>query len=233
MGLKNLSRQINYRKSIKGDLLKHPNNATIYADNGFVSLKINGIPHAITIYYKGEIYLHNPLSAYYRVKYSQHKLVVLNIFRKKLPEDLFSYNGNMTITDCDVSTYNGDVFKATIKRENVEILLNNQKTKLEDDTLILREEVQYDTAIIGKSGFQKARINPNVLGASGKYQKLEKLDLNQIASSMEEKTTKRMKPTRQRGLRVRARTTSRAQRQRTIQKPTTIVKKDIERGGKY
>ena len=225
MGLKNLSRQIRHRKSIKGDNLIHPNKATIYADDGFINLDINGVPHSITIYYKGEIYLNNHLSAYYRVRYSQHKLMILNLFRKKLPKYLLDYQGYMEIIDCDVSTYNGDIFKATIKRENVEILLNNQKTKLEDDSIILREESSMINKQIGKAGFQKARINPNIVGAGGKYQKLEKLDLSQIASSMDDMSI-REKPIRQRGI-------SRPHRQRPAQKQAAVVKKDIKRGGKY
>ena len=72
--------------------------------------------------------------------YSRNKLTIINLFQKELPNKIFDFIGDMEILDCQVTNYSGETIKADITNNNRQTLIQVQKTNVEDDTLIIREE---------------------------------------------------------------------------------------------
>ena len=167
--------------------IQEPNISTIKEGSNSIYIDINGIPRSIAIYYSGYIGITKNLNPiFFRIKYGKSKITITNLFGAPINNKLFTFFGSMNIKDCDILTYSGRVFKASIDRDIDNININRKKTNFEDDTEILREDYTYskatpsDTRYAG--GYNNPTINPNVINPQGYYQQLEKLDEKQIAS---------------------------------------------------
>ena len=169
--------------------IKEPNISTIKEGSNLIYIDINGIPRSIAIYYSGYIGITKNLNPiFFRIKYGKSKITITNLFGAPINNKLFSFFGSMNIKDCDILTYSGKMFKASIERNIDNIKLNRKKTNLEDDTEILRGDYVYRETITPPSdtryagGYNNPTINSNVINPQGHYQQLEKLDEKQIAS---------------------------------------------------
>ena len=167
----NNMKKINKRKNIR-----NVSHATIYTEDGGVFLNVNGKPFSIEIFYNVTIYLESNLGAYFRVIYKGSKFTIINSFNRTFPEKLFSYEGTFDIKSCQVMSYNGGLLKASIENNDNDLLIQNQKTNAEDDTLIIREEDKKTLSLPIKSGDgmkgRKITIRkPNTV---------ERLDMNQV-----------------------------------------------------
>ena len=120
--------------------IQHPNLASIYTEEESLYLNINGLPFSVEIIYKGSVYLESNLGIRFRVNYSGNKITIVNLFGTSLPSKLFDFNGDIEILDCQITSYNGALMKADITNNNRQTLIKVQKTNVEDDTLIIREE---------------------------------------------------------------------------------------------
>ena len=120
--------------------IQEPNVASVYAEVNSVYLDVNGTPFSVEIVYKGSVYLESNLGLLFRVNYSGNKITITNTFATTLPQKLFDYEGDIEILDCQILSYNGNFSKASIANNNLQTLIQNQKTNPEDDTLIIREE---------------------------------------------------------------------------------------------
>ena len=151
--------------------IQEPNTGKVYAEDNAIYLDINGIPFSIEIVYKGSIYLESNLGLLFRINYASNKITIINTFATSLPKKLFNYSGDIEILDCEILTYNGNFFKIAKANNNRQYLVQAQNTKVEDDTLIIRDEPTLRQRI-RKTG-KKASIN---LADRNK----EKLDKDQL-----------------------------------------------------
>ena len=151
--------------------IQHCNSVKIYTEEDSLYLDINGIPFSVEITYKGAVNLDSNLNLGFKVGYSRNKLTIINLFQKELPNKIFDFIGDMEILDCQVTNYNGETIKADITNNNRQTLIQVQKTNVEDDTLIIREEPD---VFIERP--LKTRKNPINL----KGYKQEKLDTDQL-----------------------------------------------------
>ena len=120
--------------------IQEPNTAKVYAEDDAIYLDINGMPFSVEIVYKGSIYLESNLGLLFRINYASNKITIINTFATSLPKKLFNYEGDIEILDCQILTYNGSFLKIDIANNNRQSLIQAQDTKVEDDTLIIRDE---------------------------------------------------------------------------------------------
>ena len=158
--------------------------ATLKIETGEVFLYTDGTPFMIDIHYKGSISVDTSKNINFRIDYSPNKIRIMNLFGKKHQERLFSFSGNPSFIDCEIVGYNGKYIKPTININNKQTILNKQKTNFEDDTLILFSEYQEELVRPFKAGYSKPRLSSDIIGSTGKFQKLTKLDKEQISSAV-------------------------------------------------
>lgn len=164
-------RKILKEKRSKARAIQEPNYSKIYVEEESVYLNINGIPFSIEIVYKGGSYIKSNLGFKFRVNYSPSKITIVNLFATVLPEKLFDFEGTIEIIDCQILDYNGKYIKPDRFNNFKETQLQYQKTNIEDDTLIIRDEpIEVKKQL--KTGVQKIRFKP----------KEEKLDANQLST---------------------------------------------------
>ena len=172
--------------------IKEPTSATINVDSNELFININGIPNLISFYYSGNVGIIGDLDPMlFRIRYENNKIVIINLFGSPIQKKLLTFNGEFNVKSCDIMPYSGKTFKASIERDISNMNLNTKKTKLEDDTEILRESyVRAATSALPPSrvgylgGYINPTINSNSINQQGKYQQLEILDENQIASQV-------------------------------------------------
>ena len=121
--------------------IQEPNIAKVYAEDDAIYLDINGMPFSVEIVYKGSIYLESNLGLLFRINYAGNKITIINTFATSLPKKLFKYKGDIKILDCQILTYNGIFLKIGKANNNRQSLIQAQNTKVEDDTLIIRDEL--------------------------------------------------------------------------------------------
>ena len=208
-------------KSIKN--IQEPNTATIYSEDNSLYLITNGIFFSVTILYKGNVYLEDKLNYLFTIDYKSNKLTIVNLFKTKAPEILFNYEGDFEILSCEILTYQGNYIKGNFKNNAKQILIDRQKTNLEDETLIIREEVV--TKKIQRVGKKKVDIKAllsktniaNILSANS----IEKLDKDQLSTIVPKFAEDR------------ARITTTIGKQRVTTPVKKVIKKTPTKGGKY
>ena len=124
-------------------LVTHPTDAKIYVGDSDIEMSINGTPSIIEIKYKGTCGLVNKLPLFFKVNFTKHSIVIINLLRKKLPKLLFNYRGSIRIFDCEILAYDLNRFKAQLYNNQLQEVIDGQRTNLEDDTIILRDEKTY------------------------------------------------------------------------------------------
>ena len=150
-------RKILKEKRSKARAIQEPNYSKIYVEEESVYLNINGIPFSIEIVYKGGSYIKSNLGFKFRVNYSPSKITIVNLFATVLPEKLFDFEGTIEIIDCQILDYNGKYIKPDRFNNFKETQLQYQKTNIEDDTLIIRDEpIEVKKQL--KTGVQKIRF---------------------------------------------------------------------------
>ena len=129
-----------YQKANELYSVVHPANATISLGDNELEINIPGKPSVIEITYSGICQVSNLLPPAFKVHLTKNKIVILNSFRKTIPETLASYSGSMIITDCEILTFVGKRFKATINNNKLQESIQGQRTKVEDDTMTIYDE---------------------------------------------------------------------------------------------
>ncbi len=194
--------------------IQHPNLVNVYTEEESLYLDINGIPFIVEIVYKGSVYLDSNLGLKFRINYSGNKITIINSFGISLPNKLFNFIGDIEILDCQVTNYSGETIKADITNNNRQTLIQVQKTNVEDDTLIIREEPEtfiQRPMVTGKKSFDLKTI---------KQEKLDKEQLLTIIPRITEYRKRRIsEPV--------VRTTTTTPIKKIIKKTPTI------KGGKY
>ena len=119
---------------------KIPNQAVISLSNGIAKLEINGIPAIISIQYEGTGTFTSLMSLFYKVQISKNKIIINNLFRKPIPEEIFTYSGNINLIRCIIINGDGSKLDANITNNQNLDKINISKTNLEDDTMVIQEQ---------------------------------------------------------------------------------------------
>ena len=127
-------------------VLPNPTFADISITDDEVRLDADGIAKFITINFNGLVYIYNKLPDGYGISITRNRIFIYNLMGKQLKEDglLFNFQGNFNIVNTEVRTFSGNKFMCGITDNNKTTLINNSKTNLEDDTLLLLEEVEIE-----------------------------------------------------------------------------------------
>ena len=149
----------NYRSVI-------PVSASIDIEDNTVNFTINGIPSSIDIQYEGAVFFDNKLPIVIKSFVTKDRILITNIFKLEIPELLYTFQGKLKIISCKIMTYEGNIFSATVNNNANKILLNNQETNFEDDTILLQEEYEEPFTYI-KRGQRSKGIKINAINEKG------------------------------------------------------------------
>ena len=152
MNLKNILKI--YKKANEDKAVINPASALISVGQSEINLNIPGVPSVIEVTYKGICNLGNLLPITFKVNLLKNKIVIVNVFKKEIPETIFNYAGKIEITDCEILTFSGDRFKATINNNELQEIVDGQRTKVEDDTMIIHEQYEEEFPTPFKRGFR-------------------------------------------------------------------------------
>ncbi len=176
-----LSKVFTYLKNKTEKPKKVVTHATLKIEQGEVYLYTDGTPCVIDIHYKGSIAIGgNDIN--FRMSYGRNKIRIVNLFGKAQKELLFSYEGDVDFISAEISGYNGEIIKPVINRNNKQMILDQQKTNLEDDTLLLFPEYEEDIVKPFKAGYTKPKLSSSIIGSTGKFQQPTKVDEKQLSS---------------------------------------------------
>jgi hypothetical protein len=171
-----------YQKANEMHKVEHPASASLFVGSNEIELNVAGQPSVIDITYKGICNINNKLPITYKVNLSKNKITILNIFKKQIPNLLLEYTGKLTIIDCEILTFAGNRFKATINNNELQEIIDGQRTKVEDDTMIIYDEPEKEV----KRPFKRALKTHNILSSVENVRKKisglskeEKLDLKE------------------------------------------------------
>ena len=179
---KTLKRIINNKKLIRTICT----NAEIDTTDGIIKLKTNGVPCLISIHYEGLASFTNMLPIYFKVISGTQKIIINNLFRRNVPETLFSYVGDIEIKGCVIISQDGSKLPTSIKNTKNLDFLNKSETNLDDDTLILfEEEADYNRPKTREYGVKPRKIYPS-FNSQGKVQKYGKKEVEEISSIITE-----------------------------------------------
>ena len=152
MNLKNILKI--YKKANEDKTVINPASALISVGQSEIDLDIPGVPSVIEITYKGICNLGNLLPMTFKVNLLKNKIVIVNVFKKDIPKTIFNYTGKIEITDCEILTFTGNRFKATINNNELQEIIDGQRTKVEDDTMIIHEQYEEKFTIPFKRGIR-------------------------------------------------------------------------------
>ena len=152
MNLKNILKV--YKKANEDKAVINPTSAVISVGQSEIDLNIPGVPSVIEITYKGICNLGNLLPMTFKVNLLKNKIVIVNVFKKDIPRNIFNYTGKIEITDCEILTFAGDRFKADINNNELQEIIDGQRTKVEDDTMIIHEQYEEEFPTPFKRGLR-------------------------------------------------------------------------------
>ena len=161
-------------------------NAELDTSEGIIRLKTNGIPAIISISYSGKALFSSMMPIYLKVVIGKNKIVINNIFRKQIPENILSFTGDFTLTHCIIISQDASKLSANITNSQNLALLNKSETNLEDDTLVLFEETPPIKQKLNISGIVSRKINPSSFNSKGKVQKYGEKEVEEISSIITE-----------------------------------------------
>ena len=148
----NLKQRLNILKNKNNEsIVVRPTDAKIYVGDSEIEMSINGIPSIIEIKYKGVCGLVNKLPLFFKVNFTKHSIVIINLLRRELPKLLFNYNGRIEVFDCEVMGYDLRRFKAQLNNNQLQEIVEGQKTKFEDDTTIIQENYRSSFGFSGRT----------------------------------------------------------------------------------
>ena len=180
--------------------MPEPTFANIYTlDNG-IHLEIDGSFKVVEIYYTGVASVFGAEKSPLRFQLNGNKIVITNILGRLINSTntgtgtLCLYSGYLNIEDCTIITHQNKKFKASIDKNIDESSIDKMKTKLEDDTLIIQHEEQFEkigSRVISPMQRSVARrtIPSSAVSVDGKIQIPEKLKPTDYSPKYLEKST--------------------------------------------
>ena len=130
-----------------------PTGGNLKITDDSVELDINGNFRRLHIYFTGSIYIYNKLPDGFFIKMTDSVIIITNLLLKNLHNNniVFKYDGSFEISRAHIITIGGETINLQIEDINKLELINNSKTNVEDETLLLiHEEVARDIIIVKK-----------------------------------------------------------------------------------
>ena len=156
---------------------KIPNQAVISLSNGIAKLEINGIPAIISIQYEGTGTFTSLMSLFYKVQISKNKIIINNLFRKPIPEEIFTYSGNINLIRCIIINGDGSKLDANITNNQ-----NLDKINISNDTMLIQEQSKEYDIKTSYSGLSRKKIKSGTFNQFGKTQKYGKKEVEELSS---------------------------------------------------
>ena len=177
----NLKQRLSILKNKNNDnVVVHPTDAKIYVGDSEIEMSINGTPSIIEIKYKGICALENKLPLLFKVNFTKHSIIIINLLKKELPKLLFNYTGKIEIFDCEILAYDLNRFKAQLYNNQLQEIVEGQKTKFEDDTMVIYDEQEDTIQTPFKRGFSSYNFIDLVQNARQKLDGVPKEERTKI-----------------------------------------------------
>lgn len=164
--------------------IQTPTHSTLFLSDNDIELEINGIPSSILISFSGTGSFLKKMPIDIKVKIGKGTILISNTFLKEIPRLLFSYLGNIKVYDCQIMNFDTSKIRAEVKNNQIEDIISQSKTNMEDDTLILYDEPKPQEVSAFRSGLIKPTINPNAINKFNKIQKYGKTEAETIAKTI-------------------------------------------------
>ncbi len=161
-------------------------NSTLNIIDNSIEIDLNGMPSNILMNYTGVGIFESKMPIDIKVKVSKNKILIINTFKRDIPSVMFSFSGDINITNCQIMNFDGSKIASTINNNQKEQLLDKAKTNMEDDTLILYDEPKPQEVPAFRSGLIKPTINPSAINEFGKIQKYGKIEKETLANVIKE-----------------------------------------------
>ena len=133
------------RQEATGGIIKISDNVVV--------LDVNGSFKTLTIKYGGKVFVYNKLSNGHAIRVSNNIIRIVNFLGRNLFNDkvIFEFDGTFDVYKAEIKTFNNNIFLLDIENTSKTLAVNQSKTNLEDDTLLILDEEDQDSAFITKS----------------------------------------------------------------------------------
>ena len=210
--------------------IQTPTHSTLFLSDNDIELEINGIPSSILISFSGTGSFLKKMPIDIKVKIGKGTILISNTFLKEIPRLLFSYLGNIKVYDCQIMNFDTSKIRAEVKNNQIEDIISQSKTNMEDDTLIIREDVEIVNKKMPSSGLINPILDKSIFDDYGKIQKYGKRDVEKLSATIRQFIPLRVESS----TKVRTPDVSRP----TVSKPTVFepvvtAPKIKKKGGRY
>ena len=135
---------INLNRVVYSSIFENATSGVINITDDSTTLDINGNFRILYIKYKGNVYIKNNLPEGYSIRVNQNTIRIMNLLGKQIKNNkvLFNFDGYMEINKAQIVTFNSNKFLLDIQNINKLNKIENSKTNVEDDTLLIFPEYQ-------------------------------------------------------------------------------------------
>ena len=147
-----------------------------------IYLDIVGVPSSILIQYTGAVYFESNMSPLIKVRFNKNAIYIFNFFKQDFIENIFSYSGDLKITNCQIMSFNQSSFYPEIENKIGDDTADNSETNFEDDDMLLFGEEKH---VKGKMyrGASKTIFPLDKIDEYGSIQKFGKAEKQLIATT--------------------------------------------------
>ena len=120
-------------------------NAQLTVSDFEIEINLNGIPSVIALEYDGAAIFSSSMPKFITSDIGNNTILISNLFKHIIPVKLYTYSGDIRITRCLITNYDGTQISATITNNQDLKKINKMKTNLENDDEILFDEPKIPT----------------------------------------------------------------------------------------
>ena len=111
----------------------------VYCEDESVFLDINAKIYCISLDYTGSIFIDSP-SPLFRYYYGRNRITIYNPFKQDFPRNIMDYSGEFIVNNATITNFSGYSIRPVIINNQKQDIITIQKTKVEDDTLIIIDD---------------------------------------------------------------------------------------------
>ena len=149
-----------------------------------IELDVNGVPSSILFQYTGAVWFSSEMSPLIKVRLSKSTMLITNFFKQQIPTVAFSYSGGLKVISCTIMNFDYTSILPTINNKQQERVLNESKTNLEDDDLILHYEKRSKSSQKALRGHNAPTFNMSRVDEFGKIKKYGTREVEGIATAV-------------------------------------------------
>ena len=209
MSLIKLYKNLQYLKTKNKNKVQIVTNSTLSVVENKLEIDMNGIPSSILINFSGIGTFESKLPLTVVSKIGKSTIIICNVFKEEIPKLIFEYSGNIQIYNCFIMNFDGSKIVSDFENIQNEQLLNQAKTNMEDDTLILYDEPKVKIERPFPFGLEKKQftkketmLKSNIkISQKTKFKPLEKASQRVETSTVKPLNNKPIRPPRERASR--------------------------------